>query len=141
MEKGKMLADQEYKERLQAQGEQYEPHLESIVADLESRFHAGGTFDTFCIPTGEEFVELLSGGILSTDYNSRIPCKCSSPSVAVQTFQDALERYVGGRPTGVVSWHTKPELQSIVQIYKDEDNVEHADEWWLVYSRLLIHGQ
>ena len=114
--------------------------LEQIVVDLEARFALGGHSDVGLIEIdGQEhtFVELVSGGIFNREGGiSVIPCKCSSPEVAIQLFRDALERYIEEQAScKTLYWRVKPHILRSKEPY---EQLEGFTGWYVVRSRLLI---
>ena len=105
---------------------------------LKARFKDGGLFDTFCIPSGELFVEFVCGGILDASYlekHNHYPyiIRCFDPLFAVHFLQDGVEKYIGRRVVGTLYWRVLPELNA--RIYGD-DVYRHYE--YNCYTRLYI---
>lgn len=113
--------------------------LRNYAEELEYRFTPGGHFDTYCITTGERFVELVCGGIIN-DENPSPLCHCFDPLTAVQIFKDTIERYINGRKSGTIYWHTLPDLNWSIReyVYPREQGGNEKRVVYSIYARLLI---
>ena len=114
--------------------------LHAYREELRERFEeVCGEYDTFQIPSGELFVEIVCGGY----FNGSLPVRCYEPLTAVQLFIDAMERYFVSKPEGrVLHWRTRPEWMQIIVKESGELGCEpHANytrDVYSIYARLVL---
>lgn len=117
--------------------------IEAIVADLERRHGVGEAWDGRLgrggseTVTGDEYVELVCGGVKPECEQSAL--LCGTRERAVEEWWKALAGYEAGR-FGKVYWRIRPELDSWDAPYLWDGKPLEGPHltWWGVYSRLFI---
>lgn len=133
--------------------------LDDAVAEIERRFRCVTGLAWRVAQTGEEYVEILSGGI--RDDQIRILALCGEEETAVQLWFDAINKYFAQKreawaqlvaeqgyvipePDWTLYWRSPPEMGEHT-LYDDEawitgEQKPHyvAKRFYRVYSRLLI---
>ena len=107
--------------------------LEAYTEELISRFKDGGNHDTYMIPSGETFVEIVCGGY----WYERASVRCYEPLTAVQLFIDAMERYFVTKPNGqTLHWRTRPAWAQ--RFDEPMQDVLFPEKIYSIYARLVL---
>lgn len=124
------------------------PLLKKYVNELHQRFTFGGVYDTYKIPSGEEFIEVTCDGI--PDGNPQ-RVYCCTEEKAVELFIDTFERHIiQKRNTGVLHWHTYPDqcstkvhILSMCTVWPasggEYQEIDHKRKTvWSIYARAVL---
>jgi hypothetical protein len=121
--------------------------LEDARADIERRFTMGPQGNYRYAATGEEYVQVSTGGLQKE--GRRGPGYYSTPAGAVRAWRDAVLKYAKLCDSQISSktlyWRNPPELdsQDYISVEGSTSNDKAYREactitLWRVYSRLLI---
>lgn len=117
--------------------------LADAVADIETRFPVKEGRTDSRSQTGEEYAEVVSGGIKPK--GDHFPLYAATPALAITAWHQAVLDYAEGK-TGTLFWRCRPELGEVVLVQKGID-LSHLSPneaatfdtpLWRVYSRMLI---
>ena len=120
--------------------------LDEARLQIETWFKLGPQGNYAQAPTGESYVEVLSGGV--KDEGEHIPLLCSSPELAVELWRKAMFAYAGPPDKGkTLYWRIPPEMngQWIMRIDASLEVARSKEmrrmlsrRMYVVYSRVLV---
>lgn len=112
--------------------------LDEAVAEVEARFKIGPKGFARLAPTGEEYVELISGGIKKEGERSLI--LADTPELAIRYWLNAVWDYAGlhgpDQERKTLYWRILPEMDELLVRHPETPKEEFS--YWRIYSRLLI---
>jgi len=119
--------------------------LDEARASIEDGFKIGPIGNYWQAPTGEPYVEVLSGGAKTEGANC--PCLCASPELAIKFWLEAMREYAPPADRKTLYWRVPPEMSehAILPVNPDgsftggkEMRAMMTRKVYYVYSRVLV---